>query len=50
MITDVIDLLRRYEHLGAGDDVEFAKGSNLYADTVKKGLKKAKRKWQSRNK
>lgn len=50
MITDVIDLLRRYEHFGKDEFIEFAKGSDLYADTVKRGLKKAKRKWQSRNK
>ena len=50
MITDIIDLLRRYDHYGTNEHIEFAKGSHLYANTIKKGLKKAKRKWRGNRK
>ena len=50
MIADTIRLLKENEHYGAGDAVEFAKGSDKMPTTLKEGFKKIKRKWRSRRK
>ena len=44
-ISEVIDLLRKDEYLGAGNLVEIAKGKNQMASSMKIGLMKIKRKF-----
>jgi hypothetical protein len=44
-ISEVIDLLRKDEYLGAGNFVEIAKGKHQMATSMKIGLRKIKRKY-----
>jgi len=50
MITEIIEVLHKFDYFGAGEFTEIAKGKFEIPTTVKGGIYKVKRKWLSKRK
>ena len=50
MIKQLIDLLRLFDYYGEAEEIEIAKGRYKAPETIKEGIKNAKRQiqWQKR--